>query len=295
MIRRVLAVSSSEPLVTVLVACRNAHSGFLELALESVFGQSSGSWRLLVIDHASDRPETMAVLRALEDQQDPRVRVIRSDARYLTGALNAGLHAATTPFVCVLHGDDLLDERALAALNDAIAARPEVDYFYSARRFIDELGRPISGVYPAAEEVSVADFVAKCPVKGLHCWRVAAALEIGGMDEELGLHGADDWDFPWLMAEAGFRFAAIPHCLYLYRDHREHERLTTHVPLDVQVEHVRRILAKHGLDESAIDAQVELRRQDYLRQALFEDASDRRQKEAAGFDPRAGWREPHTR
>jgi glycosyltransferase involved in cell wall biosynthesis len=295
MIRRPRAMSTSEPLVTVLVACRNTHPGFLELALASVLGQSSPGWRLLVIDHASDRQETLAVLRALEDRDDPRVLVIRSDARYLTGVLNAGLRAATTPFVCVLHADDLLDEHALDVLNDAIAARPDVDYFYSARRFIDELGRPISGVYPPADEFSAADFAAKCPVKGLHCWRVAAALAIGGMDEELGLHGGDDWDFPWRMAEAGFRFGAIPECLYLYRDHREDERLTTHVPLDVQVEQVRRILAKHGLDEAAIDAGVEMRVRDYLRQALFRDASDRVEKEASSFDPRAGWREAYKR
>jgi glycosyltransferase involved in cell wall biosynthesis len=281
-------------LVTVLMPCRDAHPRFLGLALRSVLEQSSPRWRLLVIDDASERADTLGVLRRLECSGDPRVRVVPSGSRYVTGALNTGMRTATTPYVCMLHCDDLLGGDAIATLNEVIEDDPRVDYFYSARRFIDEHGRALSGIQKAPERISPEDFVKTCPVKGLHCWRVEAALAIGGMDETLGLHAGDDYDFPWRMAEAGFRFKPIRDCLYLYRDHREHERLTTHVPLDVQIAHLRAMFAKHGLDETSIREQISSRQDDYLRQALFETSDDRRTKEAAGFDPRTGWRASYS-
>jgi glycosyltransferase involved in cell wall biosynthesis len=278
------------PLVTVLLTCRNSHPRFLLLALRSVLRQSSARWRLLVIDDASEQADTLAVFRRLERVRDPRVRIVRSRSRHVTGALNEGMREATTPCVCVLHSDDVLVETAIATLNAAIEANPHVHYFHSARQVIDERGRALSRIYPARELCSAADFLGTPPVKALHCWRVEAALSIGGMDETLGLHGGDDYDFPWCMAEAGFRFCAIPDCLYLFRDHRAHERLTTHVPLDVQIAHLRTMFAKHGLDEDAITGQVEWRRRSYLREALFATWADRRAKELSGFDPRSGWR-----
>jgi glycosyltransferase involved in cell wall biosynthesis len=284
----------SEPLVTVLMPCRDAHPRFLVLALRSVLEQSSPRWRLLVIDDASERADTLGVLRRLERSRDPRMRIIPSTSRHVTGALNTGMRAVTTPYVCVLHCDDLLAAGAIAALNAAIEHDPDADYFYSSRRFVDERGRALGGIRKARESISPADFVNECPVKGLHCWRVEAALAIGGIDETLGLHAGDDYDFPWRMAEAGYSFHAIPDCLYLIRDHREHERLTTHVPLDVQIAHLRAMFTKHGLDEASIREQISTRHDDYLRQALFETDADRRAKEAAGFDPRSGWREVYS-
>ena len=86
---------------------------------------------------------------------------------------------------------------------------------------------------------------------------------------------------------------AIPECLYYYRDHREHFRLTTHVPLDRQVSELRKIWTKHGLTDGEIESQIERRTRGYLQQALFRDEQDRIKKEASGFDPHQGWREPY--
>jgi glycosyltransferase involved in cell wall biosynthesis len=270
--------------------CRNAHVAFLEEALASVFAQTSGAWHLLVIDDGSDSPDTLEALGALAGRRDGRVRVVGSRSARITGALNTGMREARTPFVCTLHCDDLLDERAIETLSAAISRRPAVDYFHTSRLFIDEAGRPLGSVYPARESFELRDFEHTALVKALHCWRVAAALAIGGMDESLGPHGGDDYDFPWRMAEAGCVFEAIPECLYYIRDHREHYRLTTHVPLDVQVTELSRILRKHGVSEERIAEEIARRTNGYLRQALFESDDDRHLKERDGFDARRGWR-----
>ena len=89
------------------------------------------------------------------------------------------------------------------------------------------------------------------------------------MDESLNSVGPDDFDFPWCMAEHGAVFQAVAECLYLYRDHRDSYRLTTHLPLNVHVREIRRIMMKHGASASQIRARVAAARRSYLRQCLF--------------------------
>ena len=281
------------PSVTVLMPCRNAHAGFLREALESVFAQTIESWELLLVDDASDDPRTLDVLAELARRGDPRVRVAASASPHITGAVNTGMRLARTPFVCTLHCDDLLEEHALETLSRTIDADRNADFFYSSRIHIDEQGRVLSRVYRAEPFESLNAFLYRCPVKQLHCWRVSAALAIGGMDESFGPHGGDDYDFAWSMAEAGYIFRVIPQSLYRIRDHREHYRLTTHVPLDVQVSELERIFAKHGVPRWRARREILRRKRDYLRQALYANAEDRQRKEAGGHSARAGWRESY--
>lgn len=160
--------------------CRNPHLGFLTEALESVFCQTSERWELIVVDDASDDPQTHAALEALGARGDPRVRIAASASQYVTGALNTGMRLARTPFVCTLHCDDLLAEHAIETLSRAIEADPGVDYFHSSRRNIDETGRPLGEMLAARPLESVEELISGSPVKMLHCWRVSAALAVGG-------------------------------------------------------------------------------------------------------------------
>jgi hypothetical protein len=91
------------------------------------------------------------------------------------------------------------------------------------------------------------DFLNGSPVKHLLCWRREMALAIGGVDEAFSTQGPDDYDFPWSMFEYGARFRALPECLYIYRNHCDGFRLTTHDPATVQVLTARRMLRKHGV------------------------------------------------
>jgi hypothetical protein len=70
------------------------------------------------------------------------------------------------------------------------------------------------------------------------------------MDEEVCLHGCDDYDFPWMMAEAGCKFKAIEKCLYYYRVHHDFYRLTTHVPIEEKITIFKKIFKKHGVSKT---------------------------------------------
>jgi len=251
-------------------------SKYIGQAIESVLNQTTDNWRLVVIIDNGGTNDLLEIFDQIGQSWDTRISAIENHTETLTGALNKGMHYATTPFVCILHSDDLLDKTAIKTLDKYIKENPDIDFFHSSRICIDDNGGHLSSVYKAKKHFELPDFKTWGPVKHLLCWRVKSALSIGGMDESLGPHGADDYDFPWCMKEAGFQFKAILECLYYYRDHRSEVRLTTHVPLNVQINELRKIWKKHGMSETEIKEQIQLRKQGYLKQALF--ANEEEQK-----------------
>jgi hypothetical protein len=270
---------------------RDYHEGYLHEAVGSMLGQSSPEWRLLVIVEPSGRSELERILA--EPLADPRIAITNNEGRKLAGAFNTGMRRAETPFVGILLGDDQWAPDAVEVLTTSIAAHPDTDFFHTSRRIIDEAGRPISSVQPSRSVGSPDDFVRSSPVKHLLCWRRDKGLAIGGMDESLNSVGVDDYDFPWTMAERGAVFTAIPECLYVYRDHREEFRLTTHLPLSHHKREIVRIMRKHGVDRSTIRKTVAAAQDSYLRQCLYRSRLDRMLKRRRGHDPRAGWRESY--
>ena len=183
---------------------------------------------------------------------DPRIELIDNEGRKLAGAFNTGMRRADTEFVAILLGDDLWAPVAVEVLRRSLDEHPDADFFHSSRRVIDERGEALSSSTRAGRE-TCPPRTSSPPRPSSTCSAGGAemALEIGGMDESLNSVGVDDFDFPWTMAERGARFQAIPDCLYLYRDHRESFRLTTHLPRSHHKREIARIMRKHGRREGA--------------------------------------------
>jgi colanic acid/amylovoran biosynthesis glycosyltransferase len=231
--------------ITALMPVKDHHPRLLREAIGSLVAQTSPRWRLLVIVEPGDVEMFEALLsHALGDD---RVELVANEGRKLAGAFNTGMRRAETEYVAVLLADDMWAPHAVETLLRHIDARPEVDFFHSSRRYVDARGEPLGGVLPSSPGVTLAHFFRGAPVKHLMCWRRARALSIGGMDESLENVGPDDFDFPWTMAEHGAVFGSIPDCLYLYRQHLECPRLTTHLPKSVHKRELARMLRKHGV------------------------------------------------
>lgn len=270
---------------------KNYQRDFLVKALDSLTHQSCPDWRLLII---VEREDVAKFEHLLEDElTDARSRLIVNEGRKLAGAMNTGMRHAETSFVAILLADDMWAPIAAEVLTSRIRLHPDHDFFHSSRVIIDENERPISGVYPSRETFEMEDFMLASPVKHLLCWRRELALSFGGMDESLNNVGPDDYDFPWTMAEHGARFQAIPEALYLYRDHRDAERLTTHLPLSVHLKEIRRILRKHGATRAEMKAMLARAKSSYLRQCLYRNRADKWLKELIGHEARRGWRETY--
>ena len=270
---------------------KNYEPEFLFKAFRSLTAQSCDYWRLLVIVEREDRAAFERLLDA--ELQDERCRLVVNEGRKLAGAMNTGIRKAETPFVAILLSDDMWAPNAVEILVSHITLYPDGDFFHSSRVIVDEHDHPISSIHLSRPAFELKDFMSSSPVKHLLCWRRKLALSFGGMDESLNNVGPDDYDFPWTMAEHGARFYAIPDALYLYRDHRDAERLTTHLPLSVHLKEIRRILKKHGASRDEMNEMLARAKSTYLRQCLYKNRADKWLKELIGHEARRGWRETY--
>jgi len=278
--------------ITVLMPVNAYYEDFLLRAVESIMGQTSPLWRLLIIVADKSRNDVLRLLRFRA--RDSRIQLITNPRGRLAGAINIGIQRAETDFVAVLLGDDMWAPDAVSILLNHISQYPEVDFFHSSNIVIDETDTPISDVFYSRERFQRADFVHGSPVKHLLCWRRAKALAVGGLDESLHFVGPDDYDFPWTMADNGATFKAIRECLYYGRNHCKVYRLTTHVPLSVNKREVRRILKKHGVgffQRNSIVRNRE-RRGSLGAQCIFRSSLDKWIKGILGYDARKDWKRP---
>ena len=169
--------------ITALMPLRCHHPRHLAAALESLFAQTSPSWRLLVVVEPEDLEPFRSVLA--DALRDPRVRLVPNEGGRYPGAFNTGMRAAETEFVAILLGDDMWAPHAVETLRAQIRAHPAVDLFHSGRRVVDGEGRPVGTEYRPRDTVRPEDFVWRTPVKHLLCWRRRMGLAVGGVDERL--------------------------------------------------------------------------------------------------------------
>ncbi len=260
--------------ITVLMPCKSQKKEFFFDAVRSIVRQTSACWRLLVITDPTTPPE---IEQWADRFADRRINVLMCPHTGFARALNHGLQAASTQFVSILLSDDRYTARAIAALMAYRHRYPAADFFHSARRHINESGKRWGGVIPSCREFQLRDFSTRgSPVKHLLCWRRAKSLEIGGMDESVSVHGCDDYDFPWRMAEAGALFQAVRACLYEYRLHHAHHRLTTSVPLESQMATLRAIFSRHNIAPFDADRFMERAARGYLVPEFLDQIDDRR-------------------
>jgi glycosyltransferase involved in cell wall biosynthesis/peptidoglycan/xylan/chitin deacetylase (PgdA/CDA1 family) len=251
----------SQEAITVLLPVHDQRPEFFEVAVRSVLEQTSSQWRLLVgLDRSPDWIEHW-----LHSLAEPRISLVPCPRRGLAAVLNTLMEAAETDFVCILLSDDRLEPQALETVLRFRRKFPNVDFFHSSRREMDADGEWTGPVAPACETVAVPHFVEHgSPVKHLMCWRRSLGLEHGGMREHLSVHGCDDYDFPWRLAEAGASFKAIPDCLYAYRVHNVGPRLTTDTPIQAQVDALQQMFRDHGVAESEVAAYLDRAVEGYL-------------------------------
>lgn len=253
-------------LISIIIPVKNQHPRLLAECVASAMKQSSRRFEIIIACHS-------------EEDKQAATSIAGSYALYCGGetfamAINNAMVMAKGDFVTELLSDDIFFPNAITTLEGYRSAFPDVDFFHSSRIFIDSESRPISDVYWAKNDYSRNGFL-HGTAKHLLCWRKSKALEMGGIAE--GRHGADDYDFPFCMFEAGAKFAPVMECLYGYRDHIIHPRGTMHVPMDEAESCLREWLKKHRFSEEEIEREVTIRKDGYMSQALYLSAGVRNQ------------------
>jgi glycosyltransferase involved in cell wall biosynthesis len=174
-------------------------------ALRSLAGEEPHE--LVVVDDGSDDPDTLAMLDSLSSSG---VRVLRQENAGLSAARMAGVGATTAPYVLPLDADDAIAPGALAALADALDARPQAAVAWGGL----ELWGELDGSLEVARSLDpwLLTYVNDVPVCSLI--RRSALLEVGGW--RMG-SGYEDWDLWLALAERGYGGLRIPGPAFRYR------------------------------------------------------------------------------
>lgn len=161
------------------------------------------------------------------------------------GAINMGIFSASTERVGFLLSDDWLAETAvkdcLQFSSDIVSTGLTV-YADDGKRKITERAITMSEYDAKPSLEAKANYL-----KHFFMFSKKKLLDVGGVDESVGLTGPDDYDLIWTMLEYGATVNVVEKSLYNYRDHFG-ERLTLRSRVD-QVRDLERILGKHGVKE----------------------------------------------
>ena len=122
--------------VTVAIPTYN-RKGLLRATLASVLEQQNVSFEVIVLDNAS----TDGTPEFVESMRDPRVQVSRATTNIgLIANFNRALAAGNSPFLTVLHDDDLLRPGSLALRLELLKSDNSMAVAYSHYGVIDEHG-----------------------------------------------------------------------------------------------------------------------------------------------------------
>ncbi len=213
-------MSGAPPPFTVAIPTFNG-SRFIEAAVASALAQEGVAFDLVVSDDRSADDTLDRVREAAGDRCGSRSTRERLG---LAGNWNRCVALARTPFVAILHQDDLLDPGHLAA--HLAAFRDGTGLVASAARPIDEAGRPAAGIEaggcgPHDRRFPPGSFAGMLAVANpLRCSAVTLRAEahaaVGGFDPSYRY--AVDWDF-WIRVSERWEVAWLAEPTASFRWH----------------------------------------------------------------------------
>ena len=218
-----IARATQPPLISVIVPIYD-HYDYLEACLISIADQGDVSIEIVCIDDASSDPQVTRLMHALSNRLE-RLKIIMQPSNCgISGAQNTAVSIATGDYVAFLDCDDTLEPGALSVIRDEIRAQPDVDYFFTDRRDVDENGELVRtahyGGYEnlrfSSQENIRADLLDGMVASHLKVIRRSEYLKVGGCNPEFS--GVQDWDLALKIAEQG-TLHYVDQALYRHRVH----------------------------------------------------------------------------
>jgi glycosyltransferase involved in cell wall biosynthesis len=200
--------------LSVVIPCRNGASTLPEL-LDALAEQTwGGSWEVVVADNGST-DGSVGIVESYAARL-PRLRIVEATGKGGPAhAMNVGAAVADGRFLAFCDSDDVVGERWLSALGDALAIEPFVAAAQDVRRLNpqwlwktrDELG----------QHLPVTRFPPHLPYAGAGTIGILKELHelVGGFDEEIGAQFEIDYAFR--LAARGITPVLIPEAVLHYR------------------------------------------------------------------------------
>jgi GT2 family glycosyltransferase len=206
------------PVVALVVPVHDTPPEFLDDLVASVRGQRRGAWELILSDDGSTDGATLRWLSAHASDAD--LKILRhSENRGIVAATNAGMAAATAPWVGFLDHDDALAPYALDRIVQTLAAHPDCRFLYTDEILTDARLVPRDlFLKPAFDPVLLSGVNY---VNHLSLYRRDRLLAMGALRE--GFDGSQDYDI-LLRYTAGLDRSEclhLPYPAYLWRRERQ--------------------------------------------------------------------------
>lgn len=195
---------------------------YLPDTIQSVLGQTSTDWELIVVDNGNSE-SIAAIVRSFTDE---RIRLVRQENRGYTGGVMAAAAVAVGDYLCVLDSDDQVTPDFAKTVLDYLDAHPGVDAVgCDAHLFHDLDGRPAGRGYlhsidariPSADGdvLTVDDVLGGRVPYYTGAIRRSAWQAVGGYQPEV--QGIDESVLIWLNLSSNFDVRLIPAKLARYR------------------------------------------------------------------------------
>lgn len=131
-------MTGAAPVVTAVIPVFNG-ARFLAAAVASIAGQAKGRVRAAIVDDGST-DASAALIAALAAAHDWIVPLRHDANRGVAAARNAGIAAASTPFIAFLDQDDAWAEGKLDLQLGVLAREPELEFVVGQQLFHVEPG-----------------------------------------------------------------------------------------------------------------------------------------------------------
>lgn len=200
-------------LFTIVVPCYN-HALFLEDAVRSLAAQDVAGLEVIIVNDGSTDKSQEAALALKARYPSLALRVLRQTNQGPAEARNAGIRAATRPWIVALDADDILADGFLAVAGKAIAEHPGATALTGAYREFGarESGWRLTRFDP--ERLKQRGNIVSCSPFRKTLWEKA-----GGFDPS-NPWGGEDWHF-WIKAlEHGLSLLCLPVAMLHYRIHQ---------------------------------------------------------------------------
>ncbi|MDO6838184.1 glycosyltransferase family 2 protein [Paraglaciecola chathamensis] len=206
---------ASDPIIQVLMPVFNADR-YLELAIESIRGQSFLEWELLIIDDGST-DESLEIIKAVATK-DSRITWKARENRGLVRTLNELVEWSTSPFLARMDADDICSERRL-----------ERQLYYLEEAELDIVGC-WAEVFGTKNEVwhfrQFHEDIHITSVFGKSCMLIASLLCRRKVFEDYSFNPEyahlEEYDFiSRIVADNKYKLGGLREVLYLYRQHND--------------------------------------------------------------------------
>lgn len=246
--------------LTVLMAVYNPPLDMLDVAIDSILGQSFRDFEFLIVDDGSTGEKTRAHL-AMRARDDARIAVHWERHRGLTASLNCGIELAEGEFIARQDADDWSAPERFEAQAAYFARHPDHALCGSNAWTHQQDGRALWRTQlPESRESLLEAFPRGNPfVHGAAMFRREAAIKVGGYRE--AFRCSQDYDFFWRLSER-YGAANLRESLYHYRytsssisAQRATEQLQAHIAIQRLAEARKRGDAENVPEELSRAAQ----------------------------------------